>query len=176
MPIYPYRCTECGHTKESLLDMSQRNETPFCPECGSFMRRAMELQNVITRPDIEPGYDVSLGTYVGSRKQLREELAYRDAYNPDLMTGSEPQAGRLTKEERAIEEGKDVRQVKTIFERRKEPGWGKNPSEGDILKGYDPKTKQDIIVSEGDADYGEIKEYIKERSANAARDRQDKAG
>jgi len=174
MPIYPYRCPECGHTKESLLSMSERNEAPFCEHCGSFMRRDIEEQTVNMRPDIEPGYDVSLGVHVGSRKELREELAYRNAYSPSLMMGSEPQAGRLTKEERSIAEGQPVHTQKTIFERRKEPGWGQNPSEGDVFGGSDPNDVKDIIVSEGQADYTEIKDYIKERSLAASAERMKK--
>ncbi len=161
MPIYPYKCPECEYIEEALLSMGERNNAPFCPYCGSFMRRAMELQNVNLRPDIEPGYDQSLGVHVGSRKDLREALAYANAYCPDLMTGSEPLAGRLTKEERAIEEGKDVRVAKTIFERRQEPGWGQNPAAGEVLRSDDP-----VIESDGQANYQEIIDHIKERSAN----------
>ncbi len=161
MPIYPYKCPECGHTEDTMLSMSERNAAPFCFHCGTLMRRAMELQNITIRPDIEPGYDQSLGVNVGSRKDLRKALAYANAYCPDLMFGSEPSAGRLTKEERAIEEGRTVSPNKTIFERRKESGWGENPSPGEILRGDDP-----VIESDGQADYAEIVDYIKERSAN----------
>lgn len=161
MPIYPYKCPECGHIEDELLQISERNAAPFCFHCGSLMRRAMELQSITVRPDIEPGYDQSLGVHVGSRKELREQLAYANAYCPDLMSGSEPLAGRLTQEERAIEEGRVASPNKTIFERRNEPGWGENPALGDSLRGDDP-----VIESDGQADYTEIIDYIKERSAN----------
>lgn len=35
MPTYDYRCEDCGAVTESTRPMSQRNETPPCPECGS---------------------------------------------------------------------------------------------------------------------------------------------
>lgn len=168
MPIYPYKCTECGHIEEDLLEINARNKAQSCPHCGALMRRAIELQNVVMRPDIEAGFDESLGEYIGSRRELREKLAFANAYCPDLMQNSEPQAGRLTKEERAIAEGRPVYQKKTIFERRQEPGWGKEPDIGSALAGKDPDAGDGLITTEGVADYKEIKDYIKERS-NAAR-------
>lgn len=167
MPIYPFRCTECDHVEEFIESIDQRDNPHFCPFCSSLMRRAIELQNVVIRGDIEPGFDESLGEYVGSRRELREKLAYRNAYNPDLMTNSEPKDGRLTKEERAIVEGRPMPERKTIFDRRQEPGWASESSELD-------DTGMSVVATEGNADYKEIIGYIKERSQNAARSRKNK--
>lgn len=161
MPIYPRVCIECGYSEDILADLDSRDNAVFCPHCGSFMRRALEQQTVMMRGDIEPGFDESLGEYVGSRRELREKLAYRGAYCPDLMQNPEPSAGRLTSEERDIVEGRNVGKYakKTIFERRKQPGWGGNPS---VLN------NPDAVTTEGEADYSSTINYIKERS-NAAR-------
>lgn len=179
MPIYPYKCTndECGHSEDSLIvPGAQQQRTPFCPMCASLMRRAYEDQNVAIRGDIEPGYDVSLGEHVGSRRELREKLAFKNAYCPDLMQNSEPLAGRLTPEERAIAEGRPVHQRKTIFERRKERGWGKEPNMGDILASNDPNAGEGTVASDGVANYDNYMKEVKERVAIAARNRQNKTG
>lgn len=34
MPIYEYRCQECGHTYEKLMRLGA-TEAPPCPACGS---------------------------------------------------------------------------------------------------------------------------------------------
>lgn len=158
MPIYPLECTACGHIEEMLTEIKDRNDLPSCKYCGSEMRRAMELQNVIIKGDIEPGFDESLGEYIGSRKELRERLAYHNAYNPDLMIDHEPSAGRLTSEERAIVEGRPVQEKKTIFDRRQEPGWGQEPT----------GTQDDMISTEGQIDRETINQSliadIKERN------------
>jgi putative FmdB family regulatory protein len=35
MPIYEFRCEECGHVVEALRRMGQGPEGLTCPECGS---------------------------------------------------------------------------------------------------------------------------------------------
>ena len=177
MPVYPYRCPQCGHEEDEIvIPGAQASRSPFCPMCSSLMQRAYDKQNVAVRGDIEPGYDVSLGDHVGSRRDLREKLAYKNAYCPDLMQGSEPSAGRLTPEERAIVEGRPVQQRKTIFERRKEPGWGQNPDIGAVLQSSDPNAGDGIVITEGDYDHQQFMGEVKERVNRATRSRKDGAG
>ncbi len=167
MPIYPYKCPECGHTEEGLQNIDERNNIPFCPHCATLMRRAMEMQTIQVRPDIPAEYDQSLGEFVSSRADLRTKLAEHDAYCPDLMLNSEPQAGRMTREERDIHLGRDVREKQTIFDRRKQPGWGQNQSDEDLLTG-----NGDVIISEGESstdDY--LRSEVKERAVQAAANR-----
>lgn len=155
MPIYVFRCDYCMQgTKDSEREVFFRvprvTHPVFCHKCGAPMQRVYDSQNVAVRGDIEPGYDISLGEYVGSRRELREKLAYANAYNPDLMMNGAPSAGRLTSEERAEVEGRSVPVSQTIFEKRKQPGWGNNPS-GD-----------EAVVTEGESNYGKIRESIKQ--------------
>ena len=35
MPLYEYRCADCGHRFEVLQRMGEGNESLTCPECGS---------------------------------------------------------------------------------------------------------------------------------------------
>ncbi len=35
MPIYEFRCEDCGHVMEALRRMGQGPEGLSCPECGS---------------------------------------------------------------------------------------------------------------------------------------------
>jgi putative FmdB family regulatory protein len=35
MPLYEYRCEDCGHRFEAMRRMSERADAPGCPECGS---------------------------------------------------------------------------------------------------------------------------------------------
>lgn len=41
MPMYSYRCGQCGHVFEELVAMSKRDEVR-CPECGEEAHRAWE--------------------------------------------------------------------------------------------------------------------------------------
>ncbi len=148
MPIYVFRCF-CGQEKEELFNVPRVTRPVYCDKCGKPMERVYDTQNVAMRGDIEPGYDISLGAYVGSRKDLREKLAYLNAYNPDLPTNDTPSAGRLTAEERAEVENRAIPVSETVFEKRNRPGWGASPP-GD-----------EAIVSEGEADYGAIREAAK---------------
>jgi len=33
MPIYPYRCTECGYEFELISKMDEKRHSPMCPNC-----------------------------------------------------------------------------------------------------------------------------------------------
>jgi putative FmdB family regulatory protein len=35
MPIYEYKCTDCGEVSEVLTGMGSRDELPVCKHCGS---------------------------------------------------------------------------------------------------------------------------------------------
>ena len=147
MPLYVFRCIDCQSEQEEIKDTGCSESV--CLFCGAKAIRAYDRQTISVRPDIEPQYDISLGEYVGSRREYREKLAYNNAYSPDLMLNDTPSAGRLTKEERDEVEGRQVVERGTIFEKRKRPGWGSNVG-GD-----------EAVVSEGKADYQPIKAYIK---------------
>ena len=151
MPIYPVICTVCGHQEEMLAEIKDRDALKPCRHCGSDMRRAIELQTVKMIGDIEPGFDESLGMYVSSKRDLREKLAYSNAYCPDLAFNPEPSAGRLTPEERAVVEGRPVIEKKTIFDRRKEQGWG----------GGNSDLEDAIVATEGEANYASFINDIK---------------
>ena len=35
MPLYEYRCPDCGHEFEMMLRFSEASKTPACPRCES---------------------------------------------------------------------------------------------------------------------------------------------
>jgi putative FmdB family regulatory protein len=35
MPLYEYRCTQCGESFEIMLRFSESNRIPACPKCDS---------------------------------------------------------------------------------------------------------------------------------------------
>jgi len=75
---------------------------------------------VSVRPDIPEHFNESLGVVVKSRRDLREKLFLTNSRTDDI----DP-AGGLTPEERAIRNGETVPVLnKSIFDRRKELGWG----------------------------------------------------
>ena len=39
MPIYNYRCKECGAEFDKMMRLSEADHTPVCPECGSLDTR-----------------------------------------------------------------------------------------------------------------------------------------
>lgn len=40
MPLYPYRCTQCGHSFEKIQSFSEEPETA-CPKCGGKLERPL---------------------------------------------------------------------------------------------------------------------------------------
>lgn len=40
MPLYPYRCTQCGHSFEKIQSFSDEPET-VCPKCGGKLERPL---------------------------------------------------------------------------------------------------------------------------------------
>ena len=40
MPLYPYRCTQCGHSFEKIQSFSEEPET-VCPKCGGKLERPL---------------------------------------------------------------------------------------------------------------------------------------
>jgi len=35
MPLYEYLCRDCGQPFEKMVRMSEQEQTPVCPSCGS---------------------------------------------------------------------------------------------------------------------------------------------
>ena len=45
MPIYVYRCPECGREEERFRKMAQANNHATCPKCGIKMARMVGAAN-----------------------------------------------------------------------------------------------------------------------------------
>lgn len=149
MPIYVYRCTACGTTQEELRNYDLDSDKTICGFCGEVSERAHDKERVSVRSDIEPGYNISLGTHIGSRRELREKLAFNNANSPELMLGSNPSEGRMVKEERV--EYIDKQRLAAV-------------GRGEALQKVE--APDDLVGQyeiEGKADYGIIKQTIKDR-------------
>ena len=126
MPLYTYRCTKgCIATDGQLYTWDEfrhgfdGREISVCPLCKKDATRAHDKEVPIFRPDITPHFNYSLGAYVKSRSDIRDNLAFHNA-SMDLPTGSYPSAGRLCDEERSelVKVGADT------FGESKVRGWG----------------------------------------------------
>ena len=47
MPVYEYRCPECGATYEKLVRLSEPSDEATCPRCGA---RGKKLLSVFASP------------------------------------------------------------------------------------------------------------------------------
>jgi len=43
MPIYEYRCPECGHEQEAILPVSEVTVVQLCSNCGKLTERRISL-------------------------------------------------------------------------------------------------------------------------------------
>jgi putative FmdB family regulatory protein len=51
MPVYDFRCQECGKVSEFLLSSSSENKKPVCQRCGSQnMKRLMPAPSLLRNP------------------------------------------------------------------------------------------------------------------------------
>jgi len=155
MPVYVYVCQGeqgCGDTREVLFSsFTKRRDFLICG-CGRVMTRALSEEGFSVRPDMQPGYNESIGMHVTSRRDFRDKLRYLNAYSPDIPNG-DPSGGLMPEERRELEAStRTSRTGNTIFEKRRLAGWGGQPADSN-----------DGITVEGTADYSEIKEAIKKR-------------
>jgi hypothetical protein len=123
MALWDLICDKCNNKLKDIDIPVTQDDLPKC-QCGAEMRKDYSTISMVVMPDIPPHYNESLGCWVKSRQDLRAKLWENNAYTETINP-----AGGLTKEERAIKNGEPTpEQRKTIFERRKEPFWGMNPS------------------------------------------------
>ncbi|RJP64986.1 MAG: zinc ribbon domain-containing protein [Candidatus Abyssobacteria bacterium SURF_17] len=59
MPIYEFRCAQCGHVSEMLIRTNLEKEALSCPECGS-----PRVERLISAPNI-PKTTVASATRCG---------------------------------------------------------------------------------------------------------------
>ena len=56
MPIYQYRCADCGQTTESFVRSFSDGERPICPNCGSrHLEKLLSTPNVLKGETRAPG-------------------------------------------------------------------------------------------------------------------------
>lgn len=73
MPLYEFKCSECGHHFDIFRPVDQRNDHGGCPECGQAnCTRFYRPLNVIG--DIEPYQSTLTGEVIGSRSKHNKHL------------------------------------------------------------------------------------------------------
>jgi hypothetical protein len=128
------------------------------------MTRNFSKEGFNVQPDIEPGYNESIGMHVSSRADFREKLKHLNAFSPDITRGN-PSGGLMPEERHELETGtRTTKSGGTIFEKRRRSGWGSQPD--DPTEG---------ITVEGTADYGEIRDAAR-RQHVAPKDRKKPLG
>jgi putative FmdB family regulatory protein len=80
LPLYAYRCTQCGHSFEKIQSFSSKAEEK-CPECGG------KLERPLTAPGLSfKGAGWYVNDYAGKSKA------------PSLAAGSKPEGGSTATE------------------------------------------------------------------------------
>jgi len=77
MPLYDYRCQECGTLQEDVL-AKMKEQLRNCEECGGVMKRQMHSRFSINMGGVPTGgyYDSTLGAHVETvtqKKRLMQE-------------------------------------------------------------------------------------------------------
>jgi putative FmdB family regulatory protein len=54
MPLYEYRCTDCGAMTQYLRPVAQRNDPAFCPDCGAVAKRIISKLQRLTEVNMTP--------------------------------------------------------------------------------------------------------------------------
>ena len=75
MPIYEYKCRNCGHEFEELVRLG---ETPDCPSCkGSDLERLVSLPMVSTESTRQRSFDKARqAASVGHREEQHAQREY----------------------------------------------------------------------------------------------------
>lgn len=73
MPIYTYRCIECGNIQDGYRPIAARNVCPTCSKCGAETEKAIVPTHVAPQM---PEYQCPVtGEVVHSKKRRREIMA-----------------------------------------------------------------------------------------------------
>lgn len=83
MPLYPYRCKECGHRFEKIQKFSAKPET-VCPKCGG------ALERTLTAPGLSfKGAGWYVNDYAGKSSSSEGSSSATESTAAEKKTGSE---------------------------------------------------------------------------------------
>ena len=88
MPLYEYRCRDCGEITEAVRSVDERMDAPACG-CGGETYKIISAYRV--HPDFEPYYDDNLETHIKSkqhRKQVMREQGVSEYYGQGWYTSA----------------------------------------------------------------------------------------
>lgn len=46
MPIYEFKCEDCGHIEDRMLKIAEASEVQRCPKCSGIMHKVFSAPNV----------------------------------------------------------------------------------------------------------------------------------
>lgn len=75
MPLYEYKCQNCGTEIAEYFSIGDRPQTMVCTVCGGTMGKMFSVPQV--QPDWEPHFSFQLGGFVNSRKGAMKLAAER---------------------------------------------------------------------------------------------------
>ena len=103
MPMYAFRCTECGHKESFLLPIKGRHACPNCPKCGTHktMERDVSAEGgASTNKQYDnPIYSESMGVapdQVGERRAKFPDIPHTD--DGRVIINSLADQNRITKQ------------------------------------------------------------------------------
>jgi putative FmdB family regulatory protein len=83
LPLYPYRCKECGHKFEKIQKFSAKPET-VCPKCGG------ALERTLTAPGLSfKGAGWYVNDYAGKSSSSEGSSSATESAAADKKTGGE---------------------------------------------------------------------------------------
>lgn len=68
MPIYEYKCSECGNTFESYVQNLSMSESQRCPGCGS-----QDISRLLSLPNIQKEFSHQSGKTCCGREERCEK-------------------------------------------------------------------------------------------------------
>jgi predicted nucleic acid-binding Zn ribbon protein len=87
--LFDFQCSECGITKEFLIEQS---EIPKCPYCSGGMKKLFPNFKVVMGPVGSHGYyDETLGKYINTNIERRVEMAKQGV----TEKGATPKQGQV---------------------------------------------------------------------------------
>lgn len=81
MPLYSFRCRECGH-QETVSRPIHQGAPPYpCARCNSLMRRDYKEDRPFNAPVWQSHYNPTTGTVVSDKRQMQDTF---DRYSDQL--------------------------------------------------------------------------------------------
>jgi putative FmdB family regulatory protein len=96
MPLYCFKCSECGQRQEDIKPMSESNSPVVCPHCGCFMDRDMAAE----AGAVPVGCDTAKPFWSESLAISPDQAAEHRATFPDVLVDRQGRVGFTSHKQR----------------------------------------------------------------------------